>query len=95
MFVLSEGELLDYADYEPSNQMFGYNTSKLVKGTIKCAVNKTDTGYSCLNAGQDPPLDTANQVPFKNAKSLLYKVYPQEISEYYQGWITIYLLTCV
>ena len=25
MFVLSEGELLDYADYEPSNQMSGYN----------------------------------------------------------------------
>ena len=35
-----------------------------------------------LNAGQDPPLDTANQVPFKNARSLLYKVYPQEISDY-------------
>ena len=31
MFVLSEGELLDYADYEPSNQMSGYNILNRLK----------------------------------------------------------------
>lgn len=97
MFVQSDGQLLDPVDFQPLNQKSDYNTSLLVDDTVKCAINKADAGahYSVLwkqliTSGQGPPSDELDEVKFENARSLLYKNYPTQISDYYKKWNDVY-----
>ena len=79
MFVSCEGELLDAADYEPTNPMSAYHKSTLADTTLKCSTERSDAGshYSVLRkelltSGQGPPLDTENFTAFESVKSFLY-----------------------
>ena len=96
MFVLSQGQLLNPVDYKPENRDAGYNTSTLVDNAMKCGVNNAETGshYSTLwnqllQYGEGPKGGTESKVKFDNAKAKLYKVYPDEKSQYYLHWIDV------
>jgi len=95
-FVMTLGKLLNPEDYKPDNENAGYNTSLLVDNTMMCTVNYTDAGshYSLLwdnllKNGKGPPAGEEEQKKIDDAKKLLYKVYPTEISEYYKKWMTV------